>query len=351
MELSDFWKGKKVFLTGHTGFKGSWMAFWLNKLGAHVTGYSLAPEQSTNLFNELNLESSCQSFIEDIRDIDRIRKRVMDFKPDVIFHLAAQPIVLKSYEEPAMTWETNVMGTINLLEACKGLENRCSVIVITTDKVYENKEWYYAYRENDPLGGHDPYSSSKAAVECLVSSWRRSFFQKGSNIKVATARAGNVIGGGDWTENRIIPDIFRYKQKDSSMPVRNPYAVRPWQHVLESLHGYLTLGQLLFSRDGDQYQSSFNFGPDKNAVQSVSQLLKSAASVTDFSWENTHKKGQLHEANLLTLSTEKASKILKWTPKWDFETSISKTIRWYDRFYSGETAKDLILEDIKAYTS
>jgi CDP-glucose 4,6-dehydratase len=350
MDLNSFWKGKKVFITGHTGFKGSWMTFWLNKLGAEVAGFSLAPDQSPNLFNLLNLEDSCEHFIEDIRNQETIKKRIIDFKPDVVFHLAAQPIVIKSYEEPVMTWETNVMGTIHLLEACKQLENRCSVVVITTDKVYENKEWNYAYRENDRLGGYDPYSSSKAAVELAVSSWRQSFFQQPSNVKLATARAGNVIGGGDWTDNRIIPDIFRYQRKGETIPVRNPGAVRPWQHVLESLHGYLTLAELLYSCDDNQYQSSFNFGPDKNSIQSVEQLLNAALNVTDFSWENTQKKGQPHEANLLTLSIEKASNLLKWNPKWDFETSIYRTIQWYDRFYAGENAKDLVAEDINAYT-
>jgi CDP-glucose 4,6-dehydratase len=349
MELSNFWKGKKVFITGHTGFKGSWMTYWLNKLGANVAGFSLAPDQTPNLFTQLDLADSCLHHIEDIRDIEAIKKRVIEFEPDVVFHLAAQPIVIKSYEDPVMTWETNVMGTINLLEACKKLENHCSVVVITTDKVYENKEWHYAYRENDMLGGYDPYSSSKAAVECLVSSWRRSFFQQPSNIKLATARAGNVIGGGDWTDNRIIPDIFRHKQKGETIPVRNPNAVRPWQHVLESLHGYLTLAELLYTKEDKQYQSAFNFGPDKNAIQSVEQLLNTAKKVTDFSWENTQKKDQLHEATLLTLSTEKASKLLKWNPKWNFETSISRTISWYERYYAGENAKDLVEEDINAY--
>ncbi|MCG8574447.1 MAG: CDP-glucose 4,6-dehydratase [Flavobacteriales bacterium] len=351
MDLNSFWKGKRVFITGHTGFKGSWMTFWLNKLGAEVAGFALAPDKSPNLYDLLSLEDSCESYIEDIRDADSIKKRILDFKPDFIFHLAAQAIVLKSYEEPVMTWDTNVMGTVHLLEACKELNNPCSVVVITTDKVYENKEWYYAYRENDRLGGYDPYSSSKAAVELVVSSWRQSFFSSSPNIKLASARAGNVIGGGDWTDNRIIPDIFRHKQNGTTIPVRNPNGVRPWQHVLESLHGYLTLAELLHTQDNEQYQSAFNFGPDKNSIQSVEQLLNAAAKVTDIDWENTQKEGQLHEATLLTLSTEKASKLLKWNPKWDFETSIIKTIQWYDRFYAGENAKDLVAADIQAYTS
>lgn len=350
MDLNNFWKGKRVFITGHTGFKGSWMTFWLNKMGANIAGFALAPDKSPNLFDLLNLKDCCESHIEDIRNSNAIKKRILDFKPDIIFHLAAQPIVIRSYEEPIYTWETNVMGTIHLLEACKELKNQCSVIIVTTDKVYENKEWHYGYRENDRLGGYDPYSSSKAAAELVVSSWRRSFFKQPSNIRLASARAGNVIGGGDWTDNRIIPDIFRYKEKNLSIPVRNPNAVRPWQHILESLHGYLTLAKLLHSHNDEQYQSSFNFGPDKNAIQSVEQLLNAAAKITDISWENTQKKGQLHEATLLTLSTEKASKLLNWNPKWDFETSIQRTISWYDRFYAGVNAKDLVAEDINAYT-
>ena len=351
MDLNSFWNNKRVFITGHTGFKGSWMTFWLSKLGAQVAGFSLAPEQSPNLFDLLNLKNSCENHIEDIRNLNSIKKRVTDFKPDIIFHLAAQSIVIKSYEDPVMTWETNVMGTLNLLEACRELENSCSVVVITTDKVYENKEWYYGYRENDTLGGYDPYSSSKAAAELVVSSWRRSFLSQNTNIKLASARAGNVIGGGDWTDNRIIPDIFRYKQKGQAIPGRNPNAVRPWQHVLESLHGYLTLAELLHAHDDEQYQSAFNFGPDKNSIQSVEQLLNAASKVTNVSWENAQKENQLHEATLLTLSTEKASKLLKWNPKWDFETSIFRTIQWYDRFYAGENPADLIDEDLKTYTS
>ena len=351
MELTSFWKGKRVFISGHTGFKGSWMTFWLNTLGAQVAGFSLAPEQSQNLFDLLHLEGTCEHHIQDIRTPEAIKKRIVDFKPDIVFHLAAQPIVLKSYEDPVMTWETNVMGTINLLEACKALENNCSVVVITTDKVYENKEWYYGYRENDTLGGYDPYSSSKAGAELVVSSWRRSFSQQGANIKLASARAGNVIGGGDWTDNRIIPDIFRYKQQGMTIPVRNPNAVRPWQHVLESLHGYLTLAELLYTHDDQQYQSAFNFGPDQNAIQSVEQLLNAASNITGVKWENTQKTNQPHEATLLTLSTEKASKLLNWKPKWDFDTCISRTIRWYDRFYAGENPVDLVTEDLNAFTS
>jgi len=350
MELS-FWKNKRVLITGHTGFKGSWMTFWLNQLGAKVAGFSLAPEDSPNLFDLLNLENSCENYIEDIRNIDSIKKRIAEFKPDVVFHLAAQSIVIRSYEEPVMTWDTNVMGTLNLLEACRQLENPCSVVVITTDKVYENKEWHYAYRENDRLGGYDPYSSSKAAAELVISSWRNSFFKQPTNVKIASARAGNVIGGGDWTDNRIIPDIFRYKEAGKTLEVRNPNAVRPWQHVLESLHGYLTLAELLHTSDDEKYQSAFNFGPDKNSIQSVEELLNAAQKVTNIDWKNTQKDGQLHEATLLTLSTEKASKMLKWNPRWDFENSITKTIKWYDRYYAGENAKDLVAEDIKAYTS
>lgn len=350
MELS-FWKNKRVLITGHTGFKGSWMTFWLNQLGAKVAGFSLAPEDSPNLFDLLNLENSCENYIEDIRNIDAIKKRIADFKPDVVFHLAAQSIVIRSYEEPVMTWDTNVMGTLNLLEACRQLQNPCSVVVITTDKVYENKEWHYAYRENDRLGGYDPYSSSKAAAELVISSWRNSFFKQPTNVKIASARAGNVIGGGDWTDNRIIPDIFRYKEAGKTLEVRNPNAVRPWQHVLESLHGYLTLAELLHTSDDEKYQSAFNFGPDKNSIQSVEELLNAAQKVTNIDWKNTQKDGQLHEATLLTLSTEKASKNLKWNPRWNFENSITKTIQWYDRYYAGENAKDLVAEDIKAYTS
>lgn len=350
MDLS-FWKDKKVLITGHTGFKGSWMTFWLNKLGAQVAGFSLEPEGSPNLFELLNLENSCTHYIGDIRETKGIKDRVCEFQPDIIFHLAAQSIVIKSYEDPVYTWKTNVMGTINLLEACRDLQKPCSVVVITTDKVYENKENLHGYHENDHLGGYDPYSSSKAGAELVVSSWRRSFFKKEANIRLASARAGNVIGGGDWTDNRIIPDIFRFKEKGETIPVRNPNAVRPWQHVLESLHGYMTLAERLHTQEDEQYQSAFNFGPDKNSIQSVEELLNAAEKVTHIDWENTQTEGQLHEATLLTLSTEKASQVLNWNPKWDFETCIGRTIEWYDRFYAGENPVDLVSADLNAYTS
>lgn len=351
MEVSNFWKGKKVFVTGHTGFKGSWMTFWLNKLGAEVTGYALAPNKEENLYDFLGLKGLCGSKIEDIRDKDTFKKAVLDFQPDVIFHLAAQPIVLASYENPVYTWETNVMGTINMLEACRELKNTCAVVAITTDKVYENKEWIYGYRENDRLGGHDPYSSSKAGAELAISSWRKSFFHDAPNIRLASARAGNVIGGGDWTDNRIIPDIFRFQQRGETIPVRNPNAVRPWQHVLESLHGYLTLAESLCTQDDTKYQSAFNFGPDQNSIQSVGQLLTTASDFTKVEWKHTQKEGQLHEATLLTLSTEKASKLLNWKPKWGFDTCIEKTIKWYNHFYAGENPIDLVTEDLNAFIS
>ena len=350
MDLS-FWKDKRVLITGHTGFKGSWMTFWLNKLGAEVAGFSLDPEGSPSLFELLKLEGSCEHYIHDIREPEPIKKRILEFQPDIVFHLAAQSIVIRSYEDPVYTWGTNVMGTINVLEACKQLKKPCSVVVITTDKVYENKEQLQGYREDDHLGGYDPYSSSKAGAELVVSSWRRSFFQERSSVRLASARAGNVIGGGDWTDNRIIPDIFRYKEKGQTLPVRNPNAVRPWQHVLESLHGYMTLAERLHTQGDEKYQSAFNFGPDQQSIQSVEQLLNAAGNVTDIDWENTQKEGQLHEATLLTLSTEKASELLNWNPQWDFETCITRTIRWYDRFYAGDNPVDLVTEDLNAYTS
>lgn len=349
MELISFLKNKRVFITGHTGFKGSWLSYWLHIMGADVYGYSLEPETTPNLFSLIDLENKVSSHIADIREEKTLKKAIKSYKPDLIFHLAAQPLVRRSYREPKLTWETNVTGIINLLEACKQITHNCSVVVITTDKVYENKEWIYAYRENDPLGGYDPYSSSKAAAELVVSSWRQSFFSSNTKVKIASARAGNVIGGGDWSEDRLMPDIIKNILNKELIPIRSPQAVRPWQHVLEPLYGYLQLAKLLFETTNKDYQSAFNFGPDHESFKTVRELLSECNKWLPVDWSDESKGSHPHEAGTLTLATDKAKNILQWLPKWSFKTSIQKTMLWYKDLNEGVSAELLIKRDIEAY--
>lgn len=347
----NFWQGKRVLITGHTGFKGSWLSLWLLKKGAILKGYALQPDTQPNLFADLRLEADMESDIADIRDFNHLQNSIISFRPDFVFHLAAQPLVRLSYNEPVLTWDTNVMGTMYLLEAAKKMTHKCAVIIVTTDKVYENFEKHYAYQEEDHLGGYDPYSSSKAATEILVSSWRRSFFDKISHLSIASARAGNVIGGGDWSVDRIIPDIIRTIQNKQSIQVRNPNAVRPWQHVLEPLSGYMTLAEKIYQDNDRQYQTAFNFGPDQDSFRSVEELLHVSLKLWPGEWINTHANDQPHEAGLLMLSIKKAEQLLGWKPKWNFEQSVSRAIIWYKHHASGRIALELCLKDIKDFES
>ncbi|MBX9780737.1 MAG: CDP-glucose 4,6-dehydratase [Chitinophagaceae bacterium] len=350
--IETFYKGKKVFLTGHTGFKGSWLLFWLKSMGAEVKGYSLNPLSEKDLYNQMGGENLCQSVIADIRDSERLENELLAFEPDLVFHLAAQPLVLLSYEEPELTYETNVLGTGYLLKAIRKLNKPCAVILITTDKVYENREWVYPYRENDPLGGYDPYSSSKAACEILINSYRQSFFNPklfDSHKKaIAVARAGNVIGGGDWSENRIIPDIIRALQSNQKIIVRNPNAVRPWQHVLEPLGGYLLLGKRLYE-EPLRFCEAWNFGPYLTDTFTVSALVKKAINI----WgsgeiSNAETKSVLHEAGLLKLDISKVASVLNWYPKLNCNLAIEKTITWYKSAAYKKTA-ELMANDISDY--
>ncbi|MBT4791714.1 MAG: CDP-glucose 4,6-dehydratase [Halobacteriovoraceae bacterium] len=336
-EKLSFYRGKKIFLTGHTGFKGSWMAKWLMELGAEVYGYSLAPPTSPSHFSLLNLDM--QSCIEDIRDKVALARAIKLFKPDIIFHLAAQPLVRYSYDNPFETYEVNVMGTLNLLEASKDVDSVRAIVNITTDKCYKNKEWEWGYRESDELGGHDPYSSSKACSEILTESYRNSYFNiknygKNHNCLIATARAGNVIGGGDWSTDRIIPDLIKSKNLNQKVHIRNPYAVRPWQHVLEPLCGYLVLGYHLFQGD-PTYASSWNFGPNNNQVYQVkdiasqgNEIFKGALNI-----ELDDGRSNLHEAGVLLLDSSRAKKHLHWEGLMDFDTTVKMTFEWYKNFY------------------
>lgn len=332
-------KNKKVFITGHTGFKGSWLTVWLHLLGAKIKGYSLPPERSEDLYHSAGLEKLCESVFGTINDAEKLKKEITDFEPDFIFHLAAQPLVRLSYEKPVETISTNVIGTINLLEAVRSLHTSCSVVVITTDKVYENKEWIYSYRENDALGGYDPYSSSKAAADILTQSYRSAFFNpkdvESHKKGIAIARAGNVIGGGDWATDRIIPDIVRALSSNKEIKVRNPKSVRPWQHVLESLSGYLTLAHKL-SEDPKRFADNFNFGPYPDDTVTVEELVKTALSIWgsgEYTFEKTEKA--VHEAGLLKLENTKAVSLLGWKPRLNSVQAIEFTIQWYLNSASG----------------
>ena len=358
----NFWSNKRVLVTGHTGFKGSWLSLWLSELGAEVIGVGLDPEPGESLFLQLGLKDQISKHgIIDIRDYDKLSNFVQDCSPDIVFHLAAQPLVRRSYKDPLGTWGTNVQGSLNLLESLKATENLCSVVMVTTDKVYENNEWDYGYRENDRLGGHDPYSASKAAAELAISSWRSSFCGNSSyqnkNIAISTARAGNVIGGGDWAEDRIIPDAIRSLASNSPIRVRNPLATRPWQHVLEPLSGYLRLAEKMFesshSRLGqNKYTSSYNFGPSVDANKTVKELLDESLLHWPGTWVDLSSPEEPHEARRLHLQIDKAFHHLEWEPKWDFPTTVQRTITWYKQVTDDlHEVRACCLADIEAFTA
>jgi CDP-glucose 4,6-dehydratase len=334
MAFADAYRGKRVFLTGHTGFKGSWLAEWLLALGAEVTGYALPPNTEPALFAQLGLATRLQHIEADVRDLARLRQAVEAARPDFVFHLAAQPLVRFSYDQPVATYATNVMGTVNVLEAVRLAGRPCVVVAITTDKCYENKEWVHSYREEDPMGGYDPYSSSKGAAELVISAYRRSYFSApNSLVRVASARAGNVIGGGDWALDRIVPDCIRALQKGEVIPVRNKVATRPWQHVLEPLSGYLWLGACLanpqLSPFSSQLASGFNFGPALSSNRTVADLVQEILEHWPGRWDDKSDPKAVHEARLLNLATDKAYHFLGWSPVWNFEATISQTVGWY----------------------
>jgi len=325
----NFWRNKRVLVTGHTGFKGAWLSLWLLERGALVTGVALEPDTEPSLFGQLRLDSLIDHRVLDIRDRDAVASVVNEIAPDAVVHLAAQSLVLRGYREPAQTWDVNVSGTINVLEALRRLDRPCAAVIVTTDKVYENREWEFGYRELDPLGGHDPYSASKAAAEIAVSAWRRSFLSGRSGVRVASARAGNVIGGGDWSESRIVPDIARALSGGRPVEIRNRHAIRPWQHVLEPLSGYMQLAQRLLESADPQYQDAFNFGPDPEACRTVGDLV--AECLKNWAGEAVDRSPEAapHEAGRLSLVIERARERLGWRPRWGFEKSIKETIGWY----------------------
>lgn len=343
--FGSVYKGTKVLVTGHTGFKGSWLALWLAKLNAYVTGFSLPPISTPNHY-EL-LDSDIHSLVGDIRNCDELNTVFVEEKPEIVFHLAAQALVRPSYQNPLETFSSNIMGTANVIEVCRISPSVKAIVIITTDKCYENKEWQWGYREIDRLGGYDPYSASKACAEIVSSSYRRSFFSntdqsnKSSNVLLASCRAGNVIGGGDWAEDRIIPDIVRSVVKSESVQIRNPYAIRPWQHVLESLSAYLMLGQKLL--EGEQsFAEAWNFGPDNDHILNVETIVKTMQkNWPEIKYSNSQADGSLHEAGTLTLDCTKAKQKLKWLPVWDVYQTIEKTTDWYRQFYDKNTVCSL----------
>lgn len=358
--LGAVFHGRRVLVTGHSGFKGSWLCEWLISLGARVTGLSLPPDTSPALFDQLDLAHRMDSLFGDIRSPDTVRRVLREASPEFVFHLAAQPLVRRSYRDPLLTWQTNVIGTLHVLEALRDLDHPCAAILVTTDKCYENREWVHGYRETDPLGGFDPYSSSKAAAEIAIAAWRRSFFRD-SPVRLASARAGNVIGGGDWAEDRIVPDVIKALQRGVPVKVRNPRATRPWQHVLEPLSGYLWLAARLADSSpagaAPGTDSAFNFGPGPEGNRPVRDLVEEILRHARGSWTDVSDPKALHEASLLQLSIDKAAALLGWRPVWSFEESVRATVEWYQAGQEPALAQDplalqqLTRRQIEAYAS
>ena len=344
----SFWLGRRVYITGHTGFKGGWLSIWLNQLGARVKGYSKEPPTIPSIYDEANVVELVESEIGDIRDRAKVIASINEFQPEVVIHMAAQPLVRFSYRSPIETYEVNVMGTAHVLEAAKACESVRSVVCITTDKCYENKEWLWAYRENDPMGGHDPYSSSKGCAELLISSYRRSFFKE-SGVGLASARAGNVIGGGDWASDRLIPDILRALEKGEPVVIRSPNAIRPWQHVLEPLNGYLMLAERLFNEPLD-YAGAWNFGPNEDDAMPVSWILNAIIDLwPDSKWCLDPNIDQPHEANYLKLDISKAKGLLGWRPVWSLNETIPNIVRWHRSWLNGENMQIKTVEEINKF--
>ena len=344
-----FWENKKVFVTGHTGFKGSWLCLWLQKMNSIICGYSLEPNSNPNLFNLANVDQKMKSIIGDIRDLEKIKHKINDFDPDIVIHMAAQPLVRLSYVDPVETYTTNVIGTLNLLEACRSCKSLKSIVVITTDKCYENKEKDEGYKEFEPMGGHDPYSSSKGCCELLVSSYRRSYFNDKNSASLASVRAGNVIGGGDWSKDRLIPDILNSFKDSKTVKIRNPKSIRPWQHVLEPLSGYLILAERLYI-NGDKYAEAWNLGPDIEDCKTVEWILNNMVKKwgEGASWKY-EKNDNLHEANFLKLDCTKAASMLNWFPKWKLDYTLSLIIDWYKQFINKSDMRDICLKEISKY--
>lgn len=345
-----FWRGKRVLITGHSGFKGSWLTFWLSELGAHICGASLAPATELSAFETLNIASRCDHHVVDIRDRNELHRVVKTFDPEIVFHMAAQPFVRYSFENPLETYETNVIGTGNLLMSLRDLSRLRAVVVVTTDKCYENREWHYPYRETDALGGFDPYSSSKACTEIITASFRRSYFGQAGAAGIATARAGNVIGGGDWSGDRLIPDIVRALISNESLVIRYPQSIRPWQHVLSPLSGYMMLAEKLYV-EPTLYAEAFNFAPSEDDCVNVQTIIEGFGR----SWGGKvpwalQAGPKVHEAKFLKLDSSKARAELQWQPRLQLEDTLALTATWYRTFYkSRNEVETLTRRQIEAF--
>lgn len=349
-----FWRGKKVFLTGHTGFKGSWLTLWLQALGAHITGFALAPDTTPNLFTLGRVSDGIESIIGDIRDRALLAESMKAASPEVVIHMAAQPLVRESYVTPVETYETNVMGTVHVLDAVRQVPGVRSVVIVTTDKCYENREWEWGYRENEAMGGYDPYSSSKGCAELVTSAYRNSFFNPAMyarhGVAVASGRAGNVIGGGDWAADRLIPDIMRAISHGETVSIRNPHAIRPWQHVLEPLSGYLTLAERLYT-DGPRFADAWNFGPNDSDAQPVQAIVERLTSQWGEGAQWRLDGGEHpHEATFLKLDCSKARARLGWRPRWDLNHTLDTIVAWYKAAARNEDLKAVTLAQIDKYT-
>ncbi len=355
MVNSSFWKNKQILITGHTGFKGSWLSLWLHSMEANIIGYSLPPPTNPNLFETIHLADKITSIIGDVRDFEHLHTVIANYKPEIIFHLAAQPLVRYSYSHPIETYATNVMGTVHLLEAVRQIGSVKVIINVTSDKCYQNREWIWGYRENEPMGGYDPYSSSKGCSELVTAAFQNSFFNTTDFAKHGTAlasvRAGNVIGGGDWAEDRLIPDIIHAFMAGKPVIIRNSQAIRPWQHVLEPLSGYLLLAQKLWE-DGSQYAEGWNFGPNENDAKPVGWIVDYLTKIwgENVSWKKDIQTKHPHEAHYLKLDCSKAKSKLDWHPKWDIETALNITVDWYKAYQQEKDMYSLMKEQIRVYS-
>jgi CDP-glucose 4,6-dehydratase len=345
--MTAFWQNKKVFLTGHTGFKGAWLSLQLQKLGAKVTGYALAPATEPNLFTLAKLDSKMTSKIGDVRDLETLKKAYQECQPDIVFHMAAQALVRPSYVDPVGTYATNIMGTVHLLEAARLIPSAQAVVNVTSDKCYENLEREAGYREDEPMGGHDPYSNSKGCSELVTSAYRKSF-----HLKLASARAGNVVGGGDWSEDRLVPDCLKALEQGKAIQIRNPHSIRPWQHVLEPLSGYLLLAEKLASQP-EKFAHGWNFGPAESDAKPVSWIADRL--VADWGsgakWEHLQMKNAPHEAHYLKLDCTNARNTLGWKPRLELDQTIHWIVDWHKRYLKGESVESICLSQIEKYSS
>jgi CDP-glucose 4,6-dehydratase len=349
----DFWSGKRVFLTGHTGFKGSWLALWLQQMGAQVRGFALEPPTTPSLFAEARIARGMESHSGDIRDYRQLSESLASFRPEIVMHMAAQSLVRPSYDLPVETYATNVMGTVHLLEAVRHSGGVRAVVNVTSDKCYENQEWLWGYRENEPMGGFDPYSNSKGCAELVTSAYRCSFFNpqhhREHGCALATVRAGNVIGGGDWARDRLLPDILRAFEAGAEVEIRSPGAIRPWQHVLEPLSGYLQLAERLYA-DGAEYAEGWNFGPDEQDARPVGWIVRRMVELWgDGAGWSEDRQPQPHEANYLKLDCSKAKTLLEWQPRWHLQESLQRIVRWHKAWLRGEDMREYSLAEIMDY--